>query len=293
MTDAITQKARAKLNLTLEVVGRRADGLHDIVSVMQTIELHDMLTIAPTRGADEIVFLNCPRLDRAGADSTVGRALNLMRARLGLAQRFRIVIDKRIPLASGLGGGAADAAATLRGINKLMNLKMSYSQLAQIGFEVGADAPFCIAGGTALVTGAGERMRPLPPIAPPQNFALIVLSRTLPSKTKNAYAKLAPSDWSDGARAAKAQATIKATGRFNMKDAFNAFQAVIFETAPETRAHWDAWRRDNATEIAFTGAGPTMFAALERKDDLERLKRYFPPDKFNLIATRTDNHDAE
>jgi 4-diphosphocytidyl-2-C-methyl-D-erythritol kinase len=153
-------KAYAKVNLVLEVLGRRADGYHEIASVMQTIGLYDVLTF---EAAGEIEF-SCSTPGLQEDNNLVGSAARALRQATGKKAGARIVLEKKIPRTAGLGGGSSDAAAALKGLNRLWGLGLTPEKLAEIAAGIGSDVPFFIYGGTCLVEGRGESITPLPDI---------------------------------------------------------------------------------------------------------------------------------
>ncbi|MCL1787890.1 MAG: 4-(cytidine 5'-diphospho)-2-C-methyl-D-erythritol kinase [Defluviitaleaceae bacterium] len=168
--------AFAKINLFLAVVGKREDGYHELETVMQTLSLHDRLTIQTCDGnnAESLVTLstNLPNLVTNDKNLVVKAAKRFMQA-TGLNQPITIKLDKRIPMGAGLGGGSSDAAATLLGLNKLFNANLPMETLMDMGAALGADVPFCLHGnmhgGAALAKGIGEKLTPLPPAPNPAN----------------------------------------------------------------------------------------------------------------------------
>jgi 4-diphosphocytidyl-2-C-methyl-D-erythritol kinase len=166
-------QAFAKINLFLDVVRRRPDGYHDIVSVMQSVSLCDDLRIEWLPGENSRVQLFCDEPGLAVDESNlVVRAAMVLIREYGICGEFRIFLTKRVPLGAGLAGGSSDCAATLHGINKLCNLNIPFTRLLEIGKSLGADVPFCLTGGTALTEGIGEKITPLTPHPP--CFILIV-----------------------------------------------------------------------------------------------------------------------
>ena len=148
-------KARAKLNLTLDVLGRRPDGFHDLRMVMQSVELCDTIRLEtgtgrPLRMTSNLGFLPCNEKNLAAA-----AALRLMEAVGADCGGLAIDLKKRVPVCAGMAGGSADAAAVLRGLNALLGLGLSRERLEQIGAQVGSDVPYCVLGGTALAEGRG------------------------------------------------------------------------------------------------------------------------------------------
>lgn len=164
--DFIKVKARAKINLSLDVKAKRPDGYHDICTVMQTIALHDIVTIEKAASGLE-VFCNNPEIP-SGDGNIAYRAARLMVEKYGIDCGIKISIDKRIPVAAGLAGGSTDAAAVLKGINTLFSLGLGQQELMDIGKHLGADVPFCVKGGTALAEGIGgilTELKPLPEVS--------------------------------------------------------------------------------------------------------------------------------
>ena len=147
-------EGNAKINLTLDILGKRPDGYHEVAMVMQSIGLHD--TIEMEKSAAGIALtINVPWL-RADEKNLAWRAAALMQQEYGLSGGVNMRLTKRIPVAAGLAGGSADAAAVLRGMNRLYELGLSDAKLCELGARLGSDIPFCLLGGTMLSTGRGE-----------------------------------------------------------------------------------------------------------------------------------------
>lgn len=157
-------KARAKINLTLDVTGVRADGYHEISTVMQTLALHDLLTIKKIYKPDYLkVVSNLPWLP--GDERNLAyRAAKYLKDRFEIAEGIFINIHKAIPASAGLAGGSADCAAALLGIRNLFKLPISDEELRNLSVQFGADVPFCVMRGCAHATGIGEVLTPLPPL---------------------------------------------------------------------------------------------------------------------------------
>ena len=165
---ALIFPAYAKLNLTLDVIGRRPNGYHDIDSVMQTISLHDLIWIERT---------DCRVFDVVGTpidgENLVLKAARELEGHVGRALPFTIRLFKRVPVGAGLGGGSADAAAFLRAANTLYDLELKAAELAEIAAAVGQDVPFLLRGGTAHATGLGSTISPLPPVPAVWRFVVV------------------------------------------------------------------------------------------------------------------------
>ena len=150
-------EGNAKINLTLDILGKRPDGYHEVSMLMQSIALHDTLTLEKMREGIDL-SISVPWM-KADESNLVWKAAALIQERLGLKGGVRIRLTKRIPVAAGLAGGSADAAAVLRGMDRLYGLHLSDEELCSLGAELGSDIPFCLMGGTQLSTGRGEVLR--------------------------------------------------------------------------------------------------------------------------------------
>jgi len=159
---AVTEKAYAKLNISLDVTARREDGYHEMAMIMQTVSLCDDISIRPERGGAVRANSNLPYVPGDARNLAV-RAAEGYLSRIGAeGVGLRIDIKKEIPVGAGMAGGSADAAAVLRALNRAFGGRLTTAQLCEIGEKVGSDVAFCIRGGTMLATGRGEKLSPLP-----------------------------------------------------------------------------------------------------------------------------------
>ncbi len=155
----ISLDAHAKINLSLDVLGKREDGYHTLQMIMQSIQLHDTISIHEIPSGVEIIC-EAPYVPN-NSSNIAYKAAEAMINRYNITSGVRIEVDKKIPVAAGLAGGSTDAAAVLKGINELFDLGVSPEELMQLGKTIGADVPYCIMGGTALAEGIGEKLTPL------------------------------------------------------------------------------------------------------------------------------------
>lgn len=183
----LIERAPAKLNLTLDVVGRRADGYHEIRTVMQAVDLCDEVALSRTDGGGIRLSLSDPSLPADGSNSCHKAATCFLEATRLPCPGVSIHVTKRIPQQAGLAGGSADAAAVLRGLNRLFGAGLSARALCEIGARVGADVPFCIEGGAALATGIGEQLAPLPPL---RDVWIVIAKPPVGVSTQAAYAAI-------------------------------------------------------------------------------------------------------
>ncbi|TAJ38986.1 MAG: 4-(cytidine 5'-diphospho)-2-C-methyl-D-erythritol kinase, partial [Reyranella sp.] len=177
--------ARAKVNLWLNVVGRRADGYHLLDSLVAFTDLADEVEVAAASDLSLAIDGPGARSLEAEADNLVLKAARLLAGRAGIAPRAAIRLVKRIPVAAGLGGGSADAAATLRALVELWRIAMPEEELFDLAAELGADVPMCLAGKPALVSGIGERLAPSPALPA---SAILLVNPGVPLPTPSVFA---------------------------------------------------------------------------------------------------------
>ena len=236
MMNAGTRAAHAKINLTLDVGPRRPDGYHDIRSIMQTVALHDTVTVTPASNPGIYLTVTGDEADGvpAGETNLVHKAavrLQKIAAARGVLPRsqsgLQITLHKRIPSQAGLGGGSSDAAATLLAVNDLFNLRLTVARLSEIGAALGADVPFFLTGGTALAEGLGEKVTPLTPLNP--SWPLVIVKPNVGVSTAAAYAAL---------DAFPGRVMGRATGNWLNGDLLpaNDFEGVILPAYPEIAA---------------------------------------------------------
>ena len=163
---ALTIEAPAKVNLYLHVTGKRADGYHLLDSLVAFAGVGDTLALEPADGLELVLTGPTAAPLAADDDNIVLRAARLLAEQAGIAPRARITLTKRLPVAAGIGGGSADAAATLRGLARLWNLSIAEPDLRALGLRLGADVPVCLAGRPTTMTGVGEHLAPAPALPP-------------------------------------------------------------------------------------------------------------------------------
>lgn len=171
LSGPITERAYAKLNISLDVTARRDDGYHDMLMVMQTVSLCDELTITPEPGGRVWASSSLPYIPGDARNLAVRAALKFLELVGAEGQGMRITMQKHIPVGAGMAGGSADAAAVLRALNRAFGEPLTVGELCAAGETVGSDVAFCLRGGTALAAGRGEILTPLPPL-PPCSFVI-------------------------------------------------------------------------------------------------------------------------
>lgn len=173
-------KANAKVNLSLDITGRREDGYHTLCSVMQSVSLSDVIEIQKS----DTMSVVCQRTELSGSDNLCFKAAEAFLNKLGSDDKVAISIEKLIPVAGGLGGGSADAAAVLVALNKMYGEPLSLEHLSEVALSLGADVPFCLIGGTMLAEGIGEKLTGLPML--PDCF-IVIAKKGVKSSTKDMY----------------------------------------------------------------------------------------------------------
>jgi 4-diphosphocytidyl-2-C-methyl-D-erythritol kinase len=254
--------APAKLNLTLEVTGRRADGYHEIVSLMQTVDLADTVRLSEA-GAIEVAVSGeeLRGVPQEGPRNLAYRAAQALAEEAGDADLGALIeLEKRIPVGMGLGGGSTDAAATLRGLNQLWHLGMDELRLAAVAARVGSDVAFFLKGGTALATGRGEVIEALPD-AEALEFTLFVSPIEIEDKTRRMYAMLTPADFLSGHHTRVTAESLRRGLPLSDSDLVNPFERYISEVA-EPMSHAMRLCRDAGLAVSVTGSGPGFYTCL-------------------------------
>jgi 4-diphosphocytidyl-2-C-methyl-D-erythritol kinase len=254
-------RACAKVNYALEVRGLRGDGYHEISSVLQSVSLADELEIERSRGGFELFFE--PEGVEIGPleENTVYKAWALLWEVSGHELPTRIRLHKKIPAGAGLGGGSADAAAVLVGMNELFGLGLDAEKLRTIGARIGADVPFCLSGGTALAQGVGEILTPLP--APPAH-RLLIAKPERGADTGGIYRAYDERRTEGKASAPPVVAALRSGSLTELAGALgNDLEPVTAGLVPEVAAHKREMLRAGALGAAMTGTGTAVYGIFE------------------------------
>lgn len=274
MAEKISLRAYGKINLGLDVVRKREDGYHEVRMIMQTVSVYDMLELERTDTLGIELKTNLAWLP-VNEKNLAYRAADSLRKEFQIKQGLRINLRKHIPVAAGMAGGSTDAAAVLRGVNRLFSLGLSDGELMKRGVKLGADVPYCIIGGTVLSEGIGEILTPLPPL---QKCYILIAKPSVSVSTRFVYENLKADELKihpdiDGmAEAIKAGELKGVTCRLG-----NALETVTVPAYPVIKDIKDFMREYGAENVLMSGSGPTVFGIFNREDTIhgaaEALKK--------------------
>ena len=275
----------SKINLTLNILGKRQDGYHNIETIMQSIKLADRIFI---KEGKEGVKIKCSHpLVPVDTQSLAYRSAEKILNRYRIARGVEIEIDKKIPLASGMAGGSANSASILVGINKLFALNLSNKDLREMGEELGMDVPFCIQNGTALAYHRGEKVIPLPPINPP--LWIIIINPGFEIPTKWAYNNLDLDLIKKEKKNTKAMLEALKEGEVRgiAKNLFNSFEGLIIRKYPEIGKIKDRLIEEGALGAIMSGSGPTVFGIAQNKEQALKIHKKLKPEYKSIWVVQT------
>lgn len=245
-TERVVLRAPAKINWTLEILGKRPDGYHEVFTTLQTIDLCDTVTLTPADAIElEITGDRAGLAEESIEDNLAYRAAALLKKRCGYAGGAHIDLEKRIPVGAGLGGGSSDAAAVLRGLRALWQLDLSDDDLMRIGADLGSDVPFFVVGGYAQATGRGEQIASLPD-AVEQTLVIAWPESRGPNKTARMYAALKEEQFREPAMALN-------------DGTFNTFELVLDEVDREAADLFVRAAKAVHLTPRLCGSGPAFF----------------------------------
>jgi 4-diphosphocytidyl-2-C-methyl-D-erythritol kinase len=260
-------KAPAKINLALDVLHKRPDGYHEVEMIMTTIDLADRVELTLLE-QDKIHILSHNRYVPDDQRNLAYQAAQLLKDRFGVKKGVLISIEKTIPVAAGLAGGSSDAAATLRGLNKLWDLGLSLDELAELGSEIGSDVSFCVYGGTALAKGRGEIIKELPP---PPTCWVILAKPFIGVSTADVYRRLDLK----GSKHPDIYGMIQAIKEHDYQrvcdNVGNVLEGVTLSLHPEVAQIKEQMKRFGADAVLMSGSGPTVFGIVQHDSRMHRI----------------------
>jgi len=280
-------RASAKVNLALEVLGKRGDGYHEIATVLQAVDLFDRLTVET---ADTLsLHADDPELP-IDEGNLVMRAARLLLKTAGIDRGARIELQKRIPIAAGLGGGSSDAAATLWGLNRLWGLRWPRARLQELAVELGMDVPFFLGTGRAVARGRGERLQTLPGGG---GYALVLVNPRAPLSTREVYGRV-PAGWH--AEPTGTERVIEALRRRNVATLAaaltNNLERVVEPVLPVIGRMKAALLAAGALGAIMSGSGPTVFGLARSLDHARQVRSRVSRAGWACWAVRTNSGPA-
>lgn len=260
--DKLELKALGKINLGLDVLGRRENGYHDVRMVMQTVYLYDQIWMVKTKEPGIQLHTNLFYLP-VNENNLAYRAADILMKEFRIQEGVKIILDKHIPVAAGMAGGSSNAAAVLFGMNRMFSLGLSQKELMERGVQLGADVPYCIMRGTVLAEGIGEILTPLPPM--PKCFVLLA-KPSVSVSTKLVYEKLDAHENEEHPDIDRIIDGLK--GRDLMKVALsmgNVLEKVTVQAYPVIHEIKEVMKKHGALNAMMSGSGPTVFGVYDDK----------------------------
>lgn len=270
MGDTIKLKALAKINLGLDVLGRRENGYHDVRMVMQSIYLYDNVTIEKTEepGIQLVTNLYYLPIDE---NNIAYKAAKMLMDEFQILSGVKIILDKHIPVAAGMAGGSSNAAAVLVGMNRLFGLNLSQQELMERGVKLGADVPYCVMRGTVLAEGIGEILTPLDPM--PKCYVLVA-KPAIGVSTKVVYEKLDSKEIEDHPDIDSILAGLKEQDLKKVAASMgNVLERVTVDDYPIIEDIKNVMLEAGALNAMMSGSGPTVFGIFEDKKTAKEAQR--------------------
>lgn len=279
----VQEFARAKINLTLDILNRRADGYHEIETIMQTLELADVVELEKISGGVELKVSGNEDIP-ADENNLAHRAAVEVSKACGRDFGVAINLQKNIPAAAGLAGGSSDAAAVIRGMNRLFDLNLTVEEMLKIGERIGSDVPFCVIGGTCLAEGRGEKLTRLKDL---KNFTVILIKPD--GEISTAWAYKTYDDHPQTKHPPNAE-IVELLNAENYDAAFpkfaNVLQAVATIEIPAIETYEQLLRESGVDVALMSGSGPTVFA-LTDEATAENIATSFDKDTQIFITKTT------
>ncbi len=264
----IYEKAPAKINLILDTLHKRQDGFHEVEMIMTMVDLADRLEMEELN-RDQIIITSQVGYIPLDEKNLAFQAAQLVKERYQVKQGVYIHLDKKIPVAAGLAGGSSDAAATLRGLNRLWKLNISNEELSELGAELGSDVPFCVTGGTAIATGRGERLEAI--ASPPQCW-VVLAKPPITVSTADVYGRFKANEVNKHPSVKEMLAAIERGSFTDMCGALgNVLESVTLQLYPEVKQLKESMLKLGADGVLMSGSGPTVFGLVSKEAKLSRI----------------------
>lgn len=289
--NSINLKSRAKINLSIDVLGKREDGYHIVEMIMQTIDLYDKLKI--TEIEENSILIKSDSVDiPLNKDNIMYKAASLLKYEFNIEKGVEISIEKNIPVAAGMAGGSSNAAAVLVGLNKLWNLGLSEERLKDIGLKLGADVPFCITGGSALAEGIGENLSNIKGIN--EDVNILVCKPDIFVSTKEVYKSLNMDKVKRRPQNVKLiEALKKEDIKFISENMVNVLEEVTSLKYTEIGQIEDIMIKNKALGSMMSGSGPTVFGLFGNKDCAIKAKEELMAKYNQVYIVKSSNKGVE
>ena len=282
--DVCFVRAYAKINLTLDILSKRADGYHDLATVMQVVDLYDTLCLSTT--SDNQVQIVCSIPELGNADNLAARAVELVRQRFGITQGVLIELHKHIPMAAGLGGGSSDAAAVLLALQRWWQLQLSSTDLLEMASSLGSDVPFFLTGGLALCEGRGERVTAIAAGWPTTMRWLLLLKPAISVSTATVFRSLPASDYTNGTHSRAVCTALQAGQTPELEHLHNCFERSLLERYQEVALAREAFLQAGAEFVRLSGTGPTLFAPFPDLNQALQVQKQLQAQGYEVYLSR-------
>lgn len=289
--NSIQLKSRAKINLSIDVLGKREDGYHLVEMIMQTIDLFDKIKIFSLK--EDTIIIESNSLD-IPLDSTniVYKAADLIKKQYNIKEGVKIIIEKNIPIAAGMAGGSSNAAAVLVGLNQLWQLKLSENKLKELGLKLGADVPFCIGGQTALAENIGEKLTNIDGLS--ENIFILVCKPELFVSTKEIYEEIDSKIIEKRPNNKLLIQLLKENKIQQIADnMYNVLEEVTRERYPVIEEIEKIMMENDALGSMMSGSGPTVFGLYRNREDAENCKNKLLKKFSQVYIVKSHNKGVE
>jgi 4-diphosphocytidyl-2C-methyl-D-erythritol kinase len=263
----ITEKAPAKINLGLNVIGKRADGYHELDMIMASVDLADRITVQDVE--ENTIFLQSnSSFIPLGKKNHIYKAVSLLKRTFHVKKGVSIYLDKKTPVAGGLAGGSSDAAATLRALNQLWQLDLTTKEMAKLGEQIGSDVPYCVYGQTARVTGRGEHVRLL---EQPKKSWVILVKPKFGVSTIDIFKRVDLERISHPNIEALEKAVVNSDFQALFDNLGNSLESITLEKYPLILKIKQHLLASGADGVLMSGSGPTVFGLCQYEKQAKRV----------------------
>lgn len=266
----MTLEAYAKINFGLQILGKREDGYHDIVTVFQEIDLHDSLSFRKT--PSEVNIVSSLTTLPSDESNLIYQAFNVFKNATAISGGIDVQLEKRIPMGGGLGGGSSDAAATLKALNHLWGNRLTHKELFRLAGEIGSDVPFFLMGGTALGLGRGEELEP---VSLENDYWIVLLLPNVSISTAWAYRQAKIPLTKDGKIVTFRALFEKGTLQSFRTKLINEFEEVVFERHPQLRSLKNGLYKEGAFYASMSGSGSTIYGLFYQEREARAAVKFF------------------